>query len=53
MQIIGHRSYAEFAQQSTMASSPDVVLSFLLEMSEIIRPKADEVRYLLLLALIC
>ncbi|KAL3524177.1 hypothetical protein ACH5RR_017011 [Cinchona calisaya] len=41
-QIMGHNSYAEFAVQSSMASSPNVVLSFLLEMSEIVRPKADE-----------
>ncbi|CAI9092072.1 OLC1v1027219C1 [Oldenlandia corymbosa var. corymbosa] len=41
-QIIGYSSYAQFALQSTIASSPDVVLSFLLEMSEIVRHKADE-----------
>lgn len=44
MQIIGHSSYAEFAVHSSMASSPNVVISFLLEMSEMVRPKADEVR---------
>ena len=46
MQIMGHSSYADLAVHSSMASSPDVVLSFLLEMSEIVRPRADEVQYL-------
>lgn len=41
-QIMGHSSYADLALHSSMASSPDVVLSFLLEMSEIVRPRADE-----------
>ncbi|XP_027103929.1 mitochondrial intermediate peptidase, mitochondrial-like isoform X2 [Coffea arabica] len=41
-QIMGHSSYADLAVHSSMASSPDVVLSFLLEMSEIVRPRADE-----------
>ncbi|XP_071934262.1 mitochondrial intermediate peptidase, mitochondrial isoform X5 [Coffea arabica] len=42
MQIMGHSSYADLAVHSSMASSPDIVLSFLLEMSEIVRPRADE-----------
>nr|XP_027110469.1 mitochondrial intermediate peptidase, mitochondrial-like isoform X2 [Coffea arabica] len=41
-QIMGHSSYADLAVHSSMASSPDIVLSFLLEMSEIVRPRADE-----------
>lgn len=41
-QIIGYKSYAEYVLQSNMASSPDVVLSFLLEMSKMVRPMADE-----------
>lgn len=40
---MGHKSYAEFALHSTMAASPEVVMSFLLEMSEVVRPKADQV----------
>ena len=43
MQIMGYKSYAEFAVHPNMASSPEVVMSFLLEMSKMIRPKADEV----------
>ncbi|KAF5959869.1 hypothetical protein HYC85_001078 [Camellia sinensis] len=42
MQIMGYKSYAEFAVQPNMASSPEVVMSFLLEMSEMVRPKADK-----------
>ncbi|OVA03024.1 Peptidase M3A/M3B [Macleaya cordata] len=41
-QIMGHQTYAEFAVHPNLASSPEVVMSFLLEMSEIVRPKADE-----------
>ncbi|GAB2265363.1 Mitochondrial intermediate peptidase [Dionaea muscipula] len=41
-QLIGYKSYAEFAILPNMASSPEVVESFLLEMSEVVRPKADE-----------
>ncbi|XP_028052419.1 mitochondrial intermediate peptidase, mitochondrial isoform X2 [Camellia sinensis] len=41
-QIMGYKSYAEFAVQPNMASSPEVVMSFLLEMSEMVRPKADK-----------
>lgn len=43
MQIMGCRSYAEFAVKPNMASSPAVVMSFLHEMSEMVRPRADEV----------
>jgi len=41
---MGCKSYAGFAAHPNMASSPDVVMSFLLEMSEVVRPKADEVQ---------
>ncbi|KAH9678299.1 mitochondrial intermediate peptidase [Citrus sinensis] len=41
-QIMGYRSYAEFIVMPNMASSPEVVKSFLLEMSKMIKPKADE-----------
>ncbi|KAK3009814.1 hypothetical protein RJ639_013939 [Escallonia herrerae] len=41
-QIIEYDSYAEYALDSSMASSPKVVLSFLLEMSKMARPMADE-----------
>ncbi|XP_052197196.1 mitochondrial intermediate peptidase, mitochondrial isoform X2 [Diospyros lotus] len=41
-QMLGYKSYAEFAVHPNMAASPEVVMSFLLEMSEIVRPKADE-----------
>ncbi|KAF3666504.1 putative mitochondrial intermediate peptidase, mitochondrial [Capsicum annuum] len=41
-QLMGYKSYAEFALHSTMAASPDVVMSFLLEMSKVVRPKADQ-----------
>ncbi|KAK2975850.1 hypothetical protein RJ640_022867 [Escallonia rubra] len=40
--IIEYDSYAEYALHSSMASSPKVVLSFLLEMSKMVRPMADE-----------
>lgn len=43
LQLMGHKSYAEFALHSTMAASPEVVMSFLLEMSKVVRPKADQV----------
>lgn len=42
MQIMGCKSYADYTLHSSMASSPEVVLSFLLEMSKLIRPRADE-----------
>ncbi|KAK4837791.1 hypothetical protein QYF36_008484 [Acer negundo] len=41
-QIMGCRSYSDFMVKPNMASSPDVVMSFLLEMSKMIKPKADE-----------
>ncbi|XP_024039325.1 mitochondrial intermediate peptidase, mitochondrial isoform X2 [Citrus clementina] len=41
-EIMGYRSYAEFIVMPNMASSPEVVMSFLLEMSKMIKPKADE-----------
>ncbi|TXG70716.1 hypothetical protein EZV62_005651 [Acer yangbiense] len=44
-QIMGCRSYFDFMVKPNMASSPDVVMSFLLEMSKMIKPKADEVLY--------
>lgn len=43
MQIMGYRSYAEYTLKPNMASSPEVVMSFLKEMSEMVRPSADEV----------
>lgn len=43
LQLMGYKSYAEFSLHSTMAASPEVVLSFLLEMSKVVRPKADQV----------
>ncbi|KAK6926367.1 Peptidase M3A/M3B catalytic domain [Dillenia turbinata] len=41
-QIMGYKTYAEFSIHPNMASKPEVVMSFLLEMSNMIRPKADE-----------
>lgn len=41
-EIMGYNSYAEFVVQHCMASSPDVVTSFLHELSEAVRLKADE-----------
>ncbi|KAJ0043998.1 hypothetical protein Pint_17259 [Pistacia integerrima] len=41
-QIMGYRSYADFMVEPNMASSPEVVKSFLLEMNKMIKPKADE-----------
>ncbi|KAF3433125.1 hypothetical protein FNV43_RR24227 [Rhamnella rubrinervis] len=41
-QLMGHRHYAEFAVKPNMASSPKVVMSFLQEMSTMVRPSADE-----------
>lgn len=43
MQIMGYKSYSEFAVHPNMASSPEIVMSFLLEMSEMVRPAADKV----------
>ncbi|MQM08368.1 hypothetical protein Taro_041222 [Colocasia esculenta] len=39
---MGCKSYSEFAVRTNMAASPHVVMSFLLELSEIVREKADE-----------
>ncbi|OMO85833.1 Peptidase M3A/M3B [Corchorus capsularis] len=41
-QIMGCKSYAEFVMNLNMASSPEVLVSFLLEMSNMVKPKADE-----------
>ncbi|PON56238.1 Peptidase M3A/M3B [Parasponia andersonii] len=41
-QILGYRNYAEFSMKPNMASSPLVVMSFLEDISNIIRPSADE-----------
>ncbi|EXB89501.1 Mitochondrial intermediate peptidase [Morus notabilis] len=41
-QILGYRSYAEFVLKNSMASSPSVVMSFLQEMSKMVRSSADE-----------
>ncbi|XP_038709223.1 mitochondrial intermediate peptidase, mitochondrial [Tripterygium wilfordii] len=41
-QILGYKSYAEFVVKPNMASSPDVVTSFLHDMSNMIRPQADK-----------
>ncbi|KAK7259831.1 hypothetical protein RIF29_25446 [Crotalaria pallida] len=41
-QVMGCNSYAEFAVKPNMASSPTVVMSFLLEMSNVVRAKAKE-----------
>ncbi|KAJ0971041.1 hypothetical protein J5N97_019000 [Dioscorea zingiberensis] len=41
-QIMGCKSYAEFAICSNMAASPDTVSSFLRNLSRIVRHKADE-----------
>ncbi|KAJ8771406.1 hypothetical protein K2173_026583 [Erythroxylum novogranatense] len=41
-QIMGFRSYADFMVKQNLASSPEVVTSFLCEMSKMVRPKADK-----------
>ncbi|PIA35745.1 hypothetical protein AQUCO_03500240v1 [Aquilegia coerulea] len=41
-QIMGHKSFADFSIHPNLASSPEVVKSFLLELSKIVRPKADQ-----------
>ncbi|XP_078440153.1 zincin-like metalloproteases family protein isoform X2 [Wolffia australiana] len=41
-EIMGCKSYTEFATQANMASSPEIVHSFLVELSQIVRKKADE-----------
>ncbi|KAF6145407.1 hypothetical protein GIB67_029176 [Kingdonia uniflora] len=40
---MGHRSFANFVVHLNLASSPDVVNSFMLEFNKIVRPKADMV----------
>jgi intermediate peptidase len=44
LQTMGCKSYADFAIRSNMAASADVVMSFLGDLSDIVRHKADEVR---------
>lgn len=39
-QILGYKTYAEFAVSPTMASSPDVVMSFLHDMSKSVKKKS-------------
>ncbi|XP_020589998.1 probable mitochondrial intermediate peptidase, mitochondrial isoform X5 [Phalaenopsis equestris] len=39
--IMGYRSYAEFAIRSNMAASPNVVMDFLLSLSNTVRQRAD------------
>ncbi|XXG75946.1 hypothetical protein AAC387_Pa08g0408 [Persea americana] len=41
-QIMGYKSYAEFAVHPNMAASPDVVMPFLIDLSTMIRPKAEQ-----------
>lgn len=41
-QIMGYKTYVEYALQSNMASSPDVVSSFLAELSKTVQPKGVE-----------
>nr|GLL28111.1 probable mitochondrial intermediate peptidase, mitochondrial [Ipomoea trifida] len=41
-QILGYKSYSAFSLHSTMAASPEVVFSFLHEMSKLVRAKADK-----------
>uniref|UniRef100_A0A2P2M057 Uncharacterized protein MANES_14G034200 n=1 Tax=Rhizophora mucronata TaxID=61149 RepID=A0A2P2M057_RHIMU len=40
--MLGCGSYAEFMVKQNLASSPEVVKSFLCEMSKMVRPKADQ-----------
>ncbi|KAK8533751.1 hypothetical protein V6N12_047155 [Hibiscus sabdariffa] len=40
--IMGRKSYAEFVMKLNMASSPEVVVSFFLEMSNVVKARADE-----------
>lgn len=44
---MGDRHYSEFSLKPNMASSPLVAMSFLQEMSKMVRPSADEVLCLL------
>ncbi|XP_058084642.1 mitochondrial intermediate peptidase, mitochondrial isoform X2 [Magnolia sinica] len=41
-EIMGYKSYAQFAVHPNIASSPEVVMPFLLDLSKIVRHKADE-----------
>nr|XP_015877903.2 mitochondrial intermediate peptidase, mitochondrial isoform X2 [Ziziphus jujuba var. spinosa] len=41
-QLMGDRHYSEFSLKPNMASSPLVAMSFLQEMSKMVRPSADE-----------
>ncbi|XP_068634828.1 mitochondrial intermediate peptidase, mitochondrial [Aristolochia californica] len=41
-QIMGYKSYAEFSVHPNMASSPDVIMSFLKDLSKVVEAKADE-----------
>ena len=45
LQIVGYKSYAEYCMQLNLSSSPNAVFNFLLEMSEMVRPMADEVLF--------
>ncbi|KAK8497837.1 hypothetical protein V6N12_018749 [Hibiscus sabdariffa] len=40
--IMGRKSYAEFVMKLNMASSPEVVVPFLLEMSNVVKARADK-----------
>ncbi|KAH6755680.1 Zincin-like metalloproteases family protein [Perilla frutescens var. hirtella] len=41
-EVLGYKTYSEFALKGNMASSPEIVLSFLHDMSKMVRPKAEE-----------
>ncbi|RZC74363.1 hypothetical protein C5167_049843 [Papaver somniferum] len=41
-QILDHKTYAEYAVHQNLSSSPEVIKSFLVEMAELVRPKADK-----------
>ncbi|XP_058092277.1 mitochondrial intermediate peptidase, mitochondrial-like isoform X1 [Magnolia sinica] len=41
-EIMGYKSYAQFAVHPNIASSPEVVMPFLLDLSKIVRHKADK-----------
>ncbi|XP_058113135.1 mitochondrial intermediate peptidase, mitochondrial-like isoform X2 [Magnolia sinica] len=41
-EIMGYKSYAQFAVHPNIASSRDVVMPFLLDLSKIVTHKADE-----------
>lgn len=42
-QMMGCNSYADFMVETSLAKSPKVVTSFLQELSETVKPKADQV----------